>query len=147
MSKIYYRAHLSFHQNGTQSIVFEEFTVIHESKLNVFCVPSWEYPLDKVWRAQRVDCCETDLQFAKRCHIKIKRIQKKGSRFAFDNKAEAFSNLKARKVLRAGYIRSELNYLERFNREFAGVTWDDAQEKLNYRPTRLIGTPMWDDSL
>ena len=146
MTGTYYRAHLIVYHNGTQHITFEEFKVIHESRLNVFCVPSWEYPLEKVWRAHKKQEGETDLQYAKRCRIKIKRIQKKGSRFAFDNKADAFENLKARKILRAAYIRSELNYLERFNREFVGINWEDAKLKLNCSGP-LNSTPMWDDSL
>lgn len=138
----YYRAHLTMLHNGDLQVVFDSFKPIHESRSFVWVVPEYEYPLNRVWRKKRLDG-ETNLQYAKRCKVPLKRVNKIGSRFAFDNKADAFDNLKARKVLRAGYIRKELNYLERFNKMAYGKPWAEFEKENKPEPVIFSGFPNW----
>lgn len=102
MSKVFYRAYLYTTINGLE-ITFQEYFVIKETRCYYFCVNNF-------WLKNS----DNPIREAKKNGIKVSRIQKEGSRIAFETKELAFENLRFRTTYRIGHLERELKFKQTF---------------------------------
>ena len=119
--KKFYRARLEAESEGL-CVVYDAYLSIRESDCYHFCVRelkcrNWEVPS---WIE------------AKTTGVKIKKIAKGCSRFAFDSIQKALDNLRYRKRLQIQHLKRELAFAEKFieAETFTTSGWIEGSEDL-----------------
>lgn len=135
MNKTYFKARLIQHEDGSNRVWFDEWYVIHETECVVFCVRPW---CDLKGR-QRLPS-ETNMQLAKRLNIRVKRINKENSRFAFATKEQAFERLKFVKHYHLKHLRFELQRVEQFVKQSQGKDYTEYQKE-ELVPVIFVSSP------
>lgn len=89
----------------------EVWISIHETPCYHFCVTDWEYN----WvRDNNKKEEETYLETAKRMYSTIKKVDKRGSRFAFETEKEAMDHLIMLKSRQIDHMSRDLAILKQF---------------------------------
>ena len=88
-----------------------KFIALHETECYWYCLSELEMIL--VGKGRRLDG-ETKYECAKRRKIKLKRIHKTASRFAFDTEEKAYRHLVLLKKRQVGHLKRSLNFVTRF---------------------------------
>lgn len=131
---IYYRADMSFSPVGFV-VYFHKYIVIHESKMFCWCIPEmYSHCLSKAKSTQPKN--KTLLSHFKSMHkVKIKRIHKQQSRFAFNSKELAYSNLILRKKYQLKKLKQTLSDVDAFlagvgNCDYSSLDHKDGREEI-----------------
>ena len=132
---MFYRARLVQDEDGSNNVWFDEWHVIHETKCFVFCVRPWCSLANGTWHDSQRQPSETNMQLAKRLGIRVKRIHKENSRFAFATKELAFERLKFVKHYHLQHLRFELQRVEQFLKQSQGKGYAEYQ---NDRMNELV---------
>ena len=144
----YYKARLVQDEDGSNSVWFDEWNVIYETKCFVYCLPDFVNLSEGSWcDSQRIGP-ETNSQLAKRLNLTLKRVYKQGSRFAFATKEEAFKRLKFMKSYHVRHLRHQLRCVEEFIQQSQGKTYEEyEQTRVNELvPVIMVSIPApWDN--
>ncbi|UOL47401.1 hypothetical protein vBVpPvVp04M_00007 [Vibrio phage vB_Vp_PvVp04_M] len=111
--EIYYRADMSFSPAGFV-VYFHKYIVLHESEAFAWCIPEiYSHRLIKAKNSLPKN--KTMLSHFKSLYkVKIKRIHKKQSRFAFSSKEAAYDNLILRKRYQLKKLKQTLSDVDAF---------------------------------
>ncbi len=109
MKTIFYKMHLIPTESGLE-VITDKWVSIHETPCFHFCVREHNA------RTFEMPCIqgETELQKAKRLHIRIRRIHKIGGRFAFDTEEKAMEHLKFLKRKQLVHMKRVTLFVESF---------------------------------
>lgn len=108
--KIFYKMRLIPEEEGL-TLWTEKWVSIQESPCFHYCVQDNRIGSFKFF-LKKTD--ETPLQAAKRVRIKVKRIDKRVSRFAFDTKEEAFDHLRFLKKKQLNHMKRDSELITEF---------------------------------
>jgi len=135
MNQTYFKASLVQDKDGTNSVWFDEWHVIHETKCFVFCVPArwYSHAGNSFFDLKRLEGDgESNIQLAKRFSVRVKRVHKQNSRFAFASKELAFNRLKFVKHYHLSHLRHQLRCVEQFVKDAHGKSYAEyEQDRLN----------------
>lgn len=106
MSKVFYKMFLTTDHMGL-AVNLVEYVSIHETPMMYFCVEKG-VDLTAPYLPKRKES-ETELQYAKRMGMRIRRIHKNGSRIAFDTKEKAFNHLRWMKQRQNGHLKRQIS--------------------------------------
>lgn len=109
MKKVFFRMKLTPSELGLQ-IWTDKYFSVHETPCYHFCIAEWQ----QGYTSARLDEGETQYQSLKRRGIKLKKIAKKNSRFAFETKEEAFENLVYLKKRQLLHLKRDVEFLSAF---------------------------------
>lgn len=113
-SKLFYKMRLVAEEDGLE-IQTEIFVAIHETPCYWFAVSDIGYRLafnQTSMRSMRKN--EKPIQLAKRKKIKVHKIAKSGSRFAFETPQTAYLHLKLMKQLQLKHMERQKNFIDEF---------------------------------
>jgi hypothetical protein len=126
--KTYYRAMLQYSESGAY-VDMTKWSVVYETKCYVYCVPEYvNFSEGSFYDSQRKGL-ETNYQLAKRMNIRLHKIHKESSRFAFDTEEKAFQRLKFIKHYHLRHLRHQLQLVESFLETASNGTYKEFQSK------------------
>jgi len=109
MSKVFYKMKLTPTEVGL-SIWTDKYYSVHETECFHFCIAEWQRGYANVC----INEGETQYQSLKRRGIKLKKIAKQSSRFAFETKEQAFENLVYLKKKQLVHLKRDIEFLNCF---------------------------------
>ncbi len=108
-AKVFYHMKLTPTEGGL-SIWTDKYHSVHETECFHFCIAEWQCGYANV----SIQDGETMYQSLKRRGVKLKRIAKINSRFAFDTEQKAYDQLVFLKRKQLGHLQRDIEFLKAF---------------------------------
>lgn len=122
MDKTFYKMRITPDEDGLV-VITDKWLSIHETPCFHYCIREHNKGLMKITFNTIKGM---PLQTAKKKGIRVKRISKDCSRFAFDTEEKAFEHLRFLKRKQLGHMKRDIKFLKLFLSEATGL---DALEK------------------